>query len=130
MDKRNSERVQFFNLGISDDIQPIWVFRRTSPDAILGLLIDISFEGAQVVTDKETSISGDTFQLTIYPNDEESFALIVNLKWSRSEGTLYDRSGFAFEATEDQYVAAVHKVLKSHLNGKQWLRCELLGLSI
>jgi hypothetical protein len=130
MDKRANQRVQFFNLDLKDEIQPIWVFRRTSPESVLGLLIDISTSGVQVLTDKGSPLSGDTFQLTIHCDDELSIALIVNRKWSLAEGTLYHRNGFSIEVEEVRHIPGAEIVIEGQASGKRWHRCELLSLTV
>ena len=126
MEKRKSERVQFFQMGEGNDIRPVWVFRKTLPEAKLGLLVDIAADGVQILTDKSENLCGGSFLLIVYaygtPDDN---LLRVNARclWSRQEGSLYTRSGMIFEEK-----TSVQPVLVGRDAGAKWLRCELLSL--
>lgn len=130
MEKRKAERVQLFNLLNDHHLQPVWVFRHTLPDAVLGLLLDISGDGVQVLTDQNTPLEGEVFQLMVHGDgghDDIFITAIVSIKWSKDEGTLYRRNGFAFE--EDvQVVAGLERILKTRQSGNAPIRCELLAV--
>lgn len=131
MEKRRSERVQFFQARTEAGILPVWVFRHGSPNSILGLLIDISPEGLQVLTRQEDAVINDLSQLTLYKAgsaDHRYMNVLVEHRWSESEGSVYRRSGFAFEdATEVGPVLA--EIAAARAAGETWLRCELLPLT-
>jgi hypothetical protein len=122
-ERRRSERVQFFQLVTDKDIEPIWVFRQTYPEAILGLLLDINAVGVQVLTNKSQELSGDDFRMIVHAGDE---VVKVNVRrcWSSLEGTLYMRNGFAFDEQ-----ASLPAMLAALAEGASWLRCELLPLA-
>lgn len=127
MEKRKSERVQFFQLPRDDALMPVWVFHRGSPDTILGVLLDISEDGVQVFTDKSSPLLGDAYQLIVHDDEAESSELIsvrVRRLWSKPDGTLYIRNGFAFEGGEE-LKPTLGKVLAARDAGHHWLRCEL-----
>lgn len=124
MEKRKAERVKFFQLGMGTEIQPIWVFRQTCPESTLGLLLDISADGAQVLPHRSNERPGETYCLVIQQLDKpgnEVLRATVWCCWSHDDGTLYTRSGFIFDEQ-----ASVQRVLAVHDAGSRWLRCELL----
>jgi len=127
MDKRKTERVQFFQLSTERSIQPVWVFRQTHAEAVLGLLFDIGASGAQVLTTKSDELFDEKpYQLIVHADDDPvREALKVNVRrcWSRGEGTMYVRNGLIFEETVSlPHLFAIHEV------EPRWLRCELLPL--
>lgn len=124
MEKRKVERVQFFQMSTGKDIQPVWVFRQHNPEAVLGLLLDITSQGAQVLTNKFQELDGEDYELAIRLGEdfaEESFTVKVGRRWSRPEGTLYLRHGFAFEEP-----LSMQTMLSALHVGVNWLRCELV----
>ena len=129
MEKRSAERVQCFQMGTDADIQPVWVFRKTHPDAILGLLLDIAADGAQVLTDKAHSLADESNAYRLIVQTEEaidSVSLIENARcaWSKRDGTLYIRNGLIFSKT-----ITVPPLLSAKVRDTKWLRCELLPIS-
>ncbi|RTL52753.1 MAG: PilZ domain-containing protein [Rhodocyclaceae bacterium] len=132
MEKRHSERVQFFNARDESGIQPVWVFRQTRQDSILGLLVDISNHGVQIITSRDAAMDGDMFQLVILDESEDGHYLttLVNRRWHKDEGTLYLRHGFSFEE-EDDIADAIHAIVAAGagLSTGKWLRCELIDAS-
>ena len=128
MEKRRTERVQCFQMETEADIQPVWVFRKTHPDAILGLLLDIAADGAQVLTDKAHSLADEssTYRLVIQTSEAtDSASLIADARcaWSKPEGTLYIRNGLFFENE-----IAMPNLLAAKVSDTKWLRCELLPI--
>jgi hypothetical protein len=124
MEKRKSERVQFFQVDAGKDIQPVWVFHQTHPGSKLGLLIDIGENGAQVLTGKSEELAGETFLLIVHSGEvscEDLLKVTVRCRWSQQDGGLYVRNGLTFEER-----ASVQAVLKKWDAGTRWLRCELL----
>lgn len=127
MEKRKSERVQFFQLTRDDEVMPVWVFQRASPDSILGLLLDISAEGAQILTDKSIQLPRDTYQLIVHAGEQpgdDFIALSVQRLWSEADGTLYSRHGFSLGSGEEA-AASLDRLFTLHATGRKWLRCEL-----
>jgi len=126
MEKRSSDRVQFFQVGTGKDIHPVWVFRQTSPGAVLGLLLDIGANGAQVLTSKTQDLAGGNYRLIVHADDtpgKEALSVNVRCRWSQHDGTLYIRNGLIFD--EEALVDEVHALQGG---GMHWLRCELLRL--
>ncbi|MBV5337301.1 MAG: hypothetical protein J0653_04875 [Deltaproteobacteria bacterium] len=106
-------------------MQPLWVFRKTCPEATLGLLIDISPDGAQILTGKEETLQEIAYRLVIHTEAEQE-ALIIDAFccWSRPDGTLYSSNGLVF--AEKASLQAIVPALES---GGRWLRCELVPLT-
>lgn len=127
MERRQSERVQFFQLTRDDDVLPVWVFQRAYPDATLGLLLDISAEGIQILTDKCSPLDDQTYRLIVHAEETSSDNFItveVRHLWSKTDGTLYIRNGFAFDDGED-LLQSIERMLAARDAGMHWLRCEL-----
>ncbi len=124
MEKRKSKRVEFFQLGTGKDMQPLWVFRKTCPEATLGLLIDISPEGAQILTSKEETLQEIAYRLVIH-TDTENDVLSIDAFccWSRPNGTLYSSNGLVFG--DKASLQAMAPALESDC---RWIRCELVPL--
>ncbi len=125
MDKRKSERVQFFQVAAGDDIRPIWVFRGNHAGSVLGLLLDIGMEGVQVLTSKADELAVEFYRLIVYIGDAPGgpgLALDVHHRWSRLEGTLYRRNGLAFDEQTD-----IQPVLDARDTGTRWFRCEIVA---
>lgn len=127
MEQRQVERVQFFQLAHDDDLMPVWVFHRAQPDSILGLLLDISANGVQVLIDKSHPLAAWTYRLIIHA-DETSDTRFITTRvcrlWSKVDGTLYIRNGFAFVDAADLQ-PAIEQILAARGTGQRWLRCEL-----
>lgn len=130
MEKRLSDRVQFFQFHHDHDLRPIWVFRHAQPESVLGLLLDVSEEGVQILTDKSPSLQGDSFYLIIHSDacQVANFcAAQVRHLWSKAEGTLYVRNGFAFDGVGD-LASFIARLLVARADGHKLLRCELVAL--
>jgi len=130
MEKRKSERVQFFQLSIESDLEPVWVFRHAQQDSVLGLLVDISVDGLQVLTDKSSPLVGDGYQLIIHadePQNRNFISVQVHRLWSKEDGTLYIRNGFAF-SEGGALIPSIEKLLAARAAGQQWLRCEFVAI--
>jgi len=129
MENRKSERVQFFQLGAGSNIHPVWVFRQTNPDAVLGLLLDIGADGAKILTDKAHDLAGQAYRLMIHggnvPN-EPTLTINGRCRWSQNQGTLYINNGLIFDET-----ITGDELLELERQKREfgWLRCELLPLT-
>jgi len=124
MEKRKSDRVQFFQLNTGEDIQPVWVFRHSNPEAILGVLLDIGAHGAQVLTDRSQDLAGGDYRLIVHcGNAQGEDDLVVNAvcRWSRHDGTLYIRNGLIFDEE-----TSLDEIMALHNRATSWLRCEVL----
>jgi hypothetical protein len=124
MDKRKSQRVQFFQLSSEKDIRPVWVFSRTNSEAVLGLVLDLAPDGLQVLTNNSQSLAGETFTMRVHSTEKiDGGELMANVKlcWSQPEGTLYTRNGFTFDGE-----FSMEAMLVAHDMNPDWLRCELL----
>ena len=129
MEKRRTDRVQCFQLGTDADIQPVWVFRKAHPDAILGLLLDIATDGAQVLTDKTQSLAGESnaYRLIIQSeeaSDPDTVVAHTRCAWSKPDGTLYIRNGLVFDNE-----ISMQNILSKKVKDSKWLRCELLPIN-
>ncbi|MEW5768900.1 MAG: PilZ domain-containing protein [Pseudomonadota bacterium] len=127
MEKRQSERVQFFQVPLEKEVVPVWVFRRSHPNALLGLLLNISLAGVQLLTDKAHALDDGSHRLTVYTDDRSQDIFLsaqVRHLWSKTDGEIYSRHGFFF--TDEKVLApAIAKVMAAREIGMQWLRCEL-----
>ena len=122
MERRKSERVQFFQVSTDQEIRPVWVFRQTYPEAILGLMIDIAPDGAQILTSRSPELTHDAYLLAVHAGNRPMMANIRRI-WSRPDGTLYARNGFSFDDR-----ASLKSVLLASGVRPTWLRCELLPM--
>lgn len=128
MEKRQSERVQFFQFAREDEVIPVWVFQRSNSDAVLGLLLDVGANGLQILTDKSGPMHGHSYQLIVHADGRQSTKLIyiaVQRLWSQAKSALYIRHGFEFVHTDD-LPAALSLLLAAHTAGQKLLRCELV----
>ena len=124
-EKRKAKRVEFFQVGGPQGIEPVWVIQHTSPDAVLGLLVDIGADGVQILTRGKTELDGKSYQLMVQTDTRlHLMSAVVKPRWSRPEGTMYHRNGFAFE--EGQDAGEVDNIMAARQGGHMWLRCELL----
>ncbi len=130
MDKRKSERVQFFNIGDGEQVLPIWVFRKANTDAVLGLLVDISAEGVQVLADKAFPLADDLFQLSIHLDDDSVLTVPVKRQWSLEDESLYIRHGFTLEDSEENTATVVQRVIDAYEQAGRWMGCEIVILPI
>lgn len=131
MEQRRSERAQFFNAVDEQGMHPVWVFRRTVVEATLGLMVNISRGGVQILTSKDTPLDGDVYKLIVFIDRDgvtTSHSAIVSRQWSGSEGTLYLKHGFAFEESTEVAGGMVQSVIAAREAGEKWFRCELLDL--
>jgi len=128
MDKRQSERVQFFQVPQEKDMWPVWVFRQANSESVLGLLVDISKDGLQVLTDKNNPVQEGNYRLDVRTTDSPDgnfVTLHVRQLWMNAEGALYVRNGFSFLDTAHAEIA-VKQILDARDSGTKWLRCELM----
>ena len=122
MEKRKSERVKFLKLVTGNEMQHLWVFRKTFPDSILGLLMDISPEGAQVITGRTEYLQEADYRLVIHTETEqEALTIEAHCCWSRPNGTLDSGIGLVFNET-----AHLQSIVAALDSGSRWLRCELM----
>lgn len=101
-----------------------WVFNRSNSNTIFGLLLDITPDGAQILTNKSHPFDAEDYHLVIHTNENPSQELLsadVHLCWTQPEGSFYLRNAFSFA---DQ--GLMQSLLLAHDHGKHWLRCELL----
>lgn len=127
MEMRRSERVQFFQVPQADVVLPVWVFRRSGLETILGLLQDISEDGVQILTDKSCPVEDGCYLVDVQAGEQQDaghITLCVRHIWSKPDGSLYVRNGFAFESGEDS-APAMGQILAARESGQIWLRCEL-----
>jgi hypothetical protein len=124
MEKRYLERKQFYEVGSDKSNVPIWVFEECNGEAIPGLLLDISKEGAQILIDKSRKLDRKSYLLTVH-SVENSTDTLLKVKilhcWSKPEGTQYERNGFEFD--EKVLMKAITSLNNSDFH---WYRCELL----
>ncbi|OYY93449.1 MAG: hypothetical protein B7Y41_11845 [Hydrogenophilales bacterium 28-61-23] len=127
-EQRKSERVQFFQMPRNEELVPVWVFQRASEDSVLGLLLDFSSDGVQILTDKSRRLDGDAYELIAYVDETDSSNFVsarVHRQWSKPVGTLYIRNGFSF-ADRDVSMPCCEAMFAARDAGLQWLRCEIV----
>ena len=131
MEKRKGRRVEFFNALDEQGVHPVWVFQHTDLQATLGLLIDVSLEGVQIISRKETPLDGTLYRMDVYGSgsSQKLFpAVYVNRIWTGDEGTIYSRHGFALQ--EDVRGSAMQAIVAAREVGEKWLRCELADVTV
>lgn len=124
MEKRDLERIQFYEVSSDKSIIPIWVFEQKDGEAIPGLLLDISKEGAQILINNSQKLDGKSYQLVVHSVENSAEALLkvkVVHCWSKPEGTQYERNGFEFD--EKLLMKTISSLRKSDFH---WYRCDLL----
>lgn len=129
MERRLSERVQFFQQPGADVAIPVWVLNGTKPDTILGLLLDVSDEGVQIMTDEPVQSRNDEFELVVQSDESANTNLAVATMrrlWSQEDGTPYVRHGFSFTG-EANLLMLLDCVMAARDSGRQWLRCGLVA---
>jgi len=128
MEKRTAKRVESFPVEGTRGIEPVWIIQETTPDAILGLLVDIGANGIQILTPSGLDLKENGYRLMVHTDKRDHLmTTIVSPKWSRAQGTMYHRNGFEFGKDVDPR-ADVDKVLAARQAGYRWLRCELVPL--
>jgi len=127
MDKRISDRMQFYQFSYQDDLSRNWDYQRADMDSIQGLIIDISMDGVQILTDKSKPVDAGYYQVIVHadhiPGIKYMCAQLRHL-WSKPDGGLYHRNGFAFDGWGD-LASFIGNLLAAHEAGHRWLRCEL-----
>jgi hypothetical protein len=129
VERRLSERVQFFQQPGDDVAVPVWVFNHAKSDTILGLLLDVSDEGVQIMTDEAVPPLSDEFQLIVQTDETANINLAVatmHKLWSKSDGTPYVRHGFSFDG-DINLTMLLDCVFAARDSGRQWLRCGLIA---
>jgi hypothetical protein len=119
MEKRNSTRVRVFGI---DEVQNRSALGEV---ALHGLIVDISSEGIQVLTDRTFPFNTDLCRITVSLKDGDTADFLVNQRWSKDEGTLYIRYGFAFDARNSRATESAQKVLEAYQQGTRWLHCSI-----
>jgi len=128
MEQRKCERVQFFQVLHEDQVIPVWVFRGEHPDSLLGLILDISDAGVQILMDNATLCPEGNYQLSVRTDDtSDSGCATVQVRriWSHTDGALYTRNGFTYVETAD-HTPFCDAIMAAQKAGQLWLRCELI----
>lgn len=129
MDNRRHPRTQCFQMAHDHDLTPVWVFRRATPDGVLGLVVDFSDSGLKALVEKHESLDAEFFIVFIGeqfegPDPRPSFT--VARKWTGVPMGLYDLCGFEF--TDPAEAQDCVQFMKNQLgSGNAWIRCELLA---
>lgn len=127
MDRRVSERVQFFQSPARNTALPAGVFGLAHANAVLGLLLDLSDDGVQMLTYRAKLLAADTYKLIVHvgaPVNKSATVASVRRLWSK-EGELYVHHGFAF-AGDVKLTRLLDCVMDARAAGKLWLRCALM----
>ena len=130
MERRLTERVQFFQCPQALIPMPVTAFSQPHTDTTPGLLLDISDDGVQILTSDELSAHSSTFELTIQPNGKATTSCTIATMqrlWSKPEDANFIRSGFAF-AGDVQLTTLLDNVLDARDAGRQWFRCTLVSV--
>ena len=128
MENRHHPRTQCFQLSHDHDLTPIWVFRRATEDGILGLMVDFSAGGVQVLVEKDEDLDAQVYRLFIdgiggVATPGPGFKVVR--KWIGSHQSLYCRCGFEF-ADPATAAECVQFLIREVMAGTSWIRCELL----
>jgi len=126
MEQRRSARLSLFQVGTGSEMQHLWAFRKTLSQSIPGLVIDISTEGAQVLTSRKEALQEINYHLVIHTEAEQA-ALIIKAHccWSRPNSALYSSSGLVFSEKPN-----FQPIIAALETGESGLRCELLPVSL
>ena len=130
MERRFSARVQFFQLATENQLTPIWVFQRTRENSTLGLVVDISDYGVQILTDKSTPLPNSAYELIAHSDAEAQAmypSILVVRRWSKAEGALYIRNGFLFDSPP-KALPLITALRRTHSTNQPWYRCELAAI--
>jgi hypothetical protein len=105
----------------------VWVFRSQTSTAYLGVIVDISETGIQILTHVDDSLRPSYYSLYIQAHPELgvcSRTLSVYRVWSRRTGSLYCHSGFFMERNPS-LMAEVRAASEKADRSRLMLRCEL-----
>lgn len=130
MERRLTERVQFFQCPPTLIPMPVSALDHSHTDTTSGLLLDISDDGVQILTSDDLTSYSDTFELTILPNGKSTASCTIatmQRQWSKPEDANFIRSGFAF-AGDVQLATLLDNVLDARDAGRQWFRCNLVSV--
>jgi hypothetical protein len=134
VERRLSERVQFFQQPGVDMALPWQALGGSRPNTIHGLLLDVSDDGVQIMTDESTtdesmSALSDLVQLIVPADESANVNLTVATMrrlWSKVDDTAYVRHGFSFVDGDANLTMLLDCVLAARDSGSQWLRCGLV----
>ena len=129
MESRTRPRTQCFKVAHDHDLTPVWVFRQATEDGILGLVVDFSEGGIQVLIEKSDTLDAEAYTLYIDglggpPATQPGFRIIP--RWTGALQSLYCRCGFEF-ADPATALDCVEHLRQEVAAGPAWIRCELLA---
>jgi hypothetical protein len=131
MESRRHPRTQCFQVSHGHDLTPVWVFRRSSEESILGLVVDFSESGLQALVGKDEPLDAELYTLLIDGMDGGPNGLpapgpgfLVRHRWIGEPMGLYARCGFQFE--DPGTARSCYRYLSEEVGrGTTWIRCEL-----
>jgi hypothetical protein len=128
-ENRAFNRVQVFLLHENEEYVPVWVFNsKMNPSgSLVGLVVDLSESGIQVLTDAREPLSSQQYEITFLTDDKRNVLASPRCRitrvWSQSNGGLYANTGFAFAGNVDGTVKILLDSLRD--GSRKFLRCAL-----
>ncbi|MET3119861.1 hypothetical protein AAKU64_004108 [Undibacterium sp. GrIS 1.8] len=128
VENRKFERSQFFLVQQDNDFLPIWVFKpEDTPSGVLGVLVDVSKGGLQILMQKNILTEGQQFELSLINQiggDETRLRpAIIDLVWSKDVGSTYTKGGFTFNSYSDHEIGIL--IAETFDNENKFMRCIL-----
>jgi len=131
VENRKFERSSFFLVQIERDFLPVWVFQPHDDTAgLLGVLVDASEGGLQILLQKNTLHVGQQFEMFVINQiggDELSLPPAkIQLVWSEDIANTYTKCGFIFQSNNR---GEIHQLHAQALGSEhKFLRCVLREL--
>ena len=128
IENRKFERSQFFLIQKENDFLPIWVFKpEDNPSGILGVLVDVSDGGIQILMQKNTLFAGQQFEMSLINqiggDETKIHPAIIDLVWSNDVGSTYTKGGFTFNVNASQEISTL--VSQTFDTEHKFIRCIL-----
>ncbi|MFZ6799644.1 PilZ domain-containing protein [Undibacterium sp. Di24W] len=128
VENRKFERSSFFLVQIERDFLPIWVFQPHDDSAgLLGVLVDASEGGLQILLQKNILVVGQQFEMFIINqiggDDLPLPPAHIQLVWSEDIANTYTKCGFTFQSYSRGEIHQLHA--QAHSGEHKFLRCVL-----
>jgi hypothetical protein len=128
-DKRAHERVAFFLVPVEREQLPVWVFVPDNTGSRhVGVIVNMSEGGLQVLTSAEHPLDGDEFGLSLIIGGPSSqlptFSGRVRRHWTRPMGKLGQLSGMSL-MDADSEAAEFLRMAAPSPQSRNWVRCLL-----
>ncbi|MFZ6675462.1 PilZ domain-containing protein [Undibacterium sp. Xuan67W] len=128
VENRKFERSQFFLVQKDKDFLPIWVFKpEDNPSGMLGVLVDVSQGGLQILMQKNSLVEGQQFEMSLINQiggDEIRLPPgIIELVWSSEVGSTYTKCGFTFNSYSSDEISML--IAQTFDGENKFMRCIL-----